>query len=86
MAVKKNIIPKTANDTFVARLNSKVSETIITTFLVIFELSASSAPGAFTVAPTRFRFCGRSSVVLILIAGDTGLSHKMAAGVIRGSR
>ena len=73
MTVKKNIIVKTANDTFAARLNSKVSKTIITTFVVVFELSASSAPGAFTVAPTRFRVCGRASLFISLIAGDTGL-------------
>ena len=40
------------------------------------ELSASSAPGAFAVAPTRFRFGGRSCCVSSLIHGDTGLSQK----------
>jgi hypothetical protein len=40
---------------------------------------ADSAPGAFTVAPTRFRFGGRSCILFSGIPGDTGLSQKMAA-------
>jgi hypothetical protein len=80
MAVKKNIIVKTANDTFVARVNSKVIKTIITTYVVVFELSASSAPGAIPVAPTSFRTSsGRTLCESSLIHGDTGLSQKMAA-------
>lgn len=39
----------------------------------VFELLASSAPGAFTVAPTRFRFCGRAFMGGILIVCDTRL-------------
>ena len=35
------------------------------------ELSASSAPGAFTVASARFRFCRCSSNEYTLIAVDT---------------
>ncbi len=43
------------------------------------ELSASSAPGAFAVAPPRVRFFGRSLCNPSLIHGDTRLSQKMAA-------
>jgi hypothetical protein len=58
-----------------ARMTASISDWEPTTHSWECELLASSTPGAFTVAPARFRFCGRASLGILRIVRDTGLQR-----------